>query len=156
MKFVAKLSLLAILASMSLPVFAAKNAWTQCGIGAMMFPRTGWAAATSNIIWDAGTTGTTSSSSSESQCAGRASTAAKFIHQNYAVLEEETAIGQGPHLVTVLNILNCNNGSHSEIINSVRSNFAHDVNAGTQSDEAYFNNLMNVIETSHSNKCQTT
>lgn len=156
MKLLSKLSFLALAAFISLPAFAAKNAWTQCGIGAMMFPRTGWAAATSNIIWDAGITGVTSSSSSESQCAGRASTAAKFIHQNYAVLEEETAVGQGDHLVTVLNILNCKTTYHNEIINSVRSNFAQEVEAGTQSDEAYFNNLMNVIKTGHSTKCQTT
>lgn len=156
MKLSTKLAFFALLTTLSLPAFAAKNAWRQCGIGAMIFPRTGWAAVTSNIIWDAGTTATTSSSSSESQCSGRASTAAKFIHQNYAVLEEETATGKGAHLVTVLNILNCNKGTHGEIINSVRSNFAQDLEAGTPSDEAYFNNLMNVIESGHSTKCQAT
>lgn len=135
------------------PAMAAKNAWRQCGIGAMLFPKTGWAAVTSNIIWDAGTTATTSSSSTESQCAGRASNAAKFIHQNYAVIEEETATGQGDHLVTVLNILDCNKSSHGRIIESVRSNFAQDINMGTQSDEAYFNNLMNVIEAGYSTQC---
>lgn len=148
--------LLGLMAMISSPAFAAKNAWTQCGIGAMFFPRTGWAAASSNIIWDAGITGSTSSSSSESQCAGRASNAAKFIHQNYAVLEEETATGQGAHLVTVLNILECNKDSHDSIINSVRSNFANEIKAGTQTDEAYFNNLMNVIESGYSSQCLTT
>lgn len=140
----------------SAPAFAAKNAWRQCGIGALIFPSTGWAAASSNIIWDFGITASTSSTSSESQCAGRASTAAKFIHQNYAILEEETAVGQGAHLVTVLNILDCSNKFHDKIINNVRSNFAHEVSAGTQTDEAYFNNLMNVIESDYSTQCQTT
>lgn len=148
--------LLVLFTFISAPAFAAKNAWRQCGIGAMIFPKTGWAAVTSNIIWDFGVTATTSSSSSESQCAGRASTAAKFIHQNYAVLEEETAVGQGAHLVTVLNILDCNKRSHATIIKSMRSNFAQEINAGTQTDEAYFNNLMNVIESGYTTQCQTT
>ena len=131
---------------LTLPAFAAKNAWRQCGIGAAIFPRTGWAAVTSNIIWDFGITASTSSMSSESQCAGRASTAAKFIHQNFAMLEEETASGSGDHIVTVLNILDCNKKSHGNIINEVRSNFASELLEGSSTDEAYYNNLMNLIE----------
>lgn len=150
------LVLLAFVALLSTPAFAAKNAWRQCGLGAMIFPKTGWAAVTSNIIWDAGTTATTSSSSSESQCAGRASTAAKYIHQNYAVLEEETASGQGAHLVTVLNILDCKKASHDKIIETVRSQFAQDIESGAKADEAYYNNIMNVIERGYPTQCQTT
>ena len=139
---------------LTLPAFAAKNAWRQCGIGAAMFPRTGWAAVTSNIIWDFGITASTSSLSSESQCAGRASTAAKFIHQNFAMLEEETASGAGDHIVTVLNILDCNKKSHGNIINEVRSNFASELQEGSSTDEAYYNNLMNVIERNYATQCQ--
>ena len=148
--------LFAVMALVSVPAFAAKNAWRQCGIGGALFPNTGWAAVTSNVIWDLGTTATSSSSSSESQCSGRASTAAKFIHQNYAVLEEETATGHGDHLVTVLNILDCSKASHGTIINKVRTHFAQDMKAGMQGDESYFNNLMNVIESDYSKQCQTT
>ncbi len=36
------------------------NLWVDCGIGAMIFDNTAWAAATSNIIWDLGITATTS------------------------------------------------------------------------------------------------
>lgn len=139
---------------LTLPAFAAKNAWRQCGIGAAIFPRTGWAAVTSNIIWDFGITASTSSMSSESQCAGRASTAAKFIHQNFAMLEEETASGSGDHIVTVLNILDCNKKSHGNIINEVRSNFASELLEGSSTDEAYYNNLMNVIERNYATQCQ--
>lgn len=139
---------------LTVPAFAAKNAWRQCGIGAAMFPRTGWAAVTSNIIWDFGITASTSSMSSESQCAGRASTAAKFIHQNFAMLEEETASGSGDHIVTVLNILDCNKKSHGNIINEVRSNFASELQQGSSTDEAYYNNLMNVIERNYAAQCQ--
>lgn len=156
MSVLIKFLLVVSVSLVTIPAFAAKNAWTQCGIGAAIFPKTGWAALTSNVVWDLGITGSSSSSSSESQCAGRASTAAKFIHQNYAVLEEETAAGRGDHLVTVLNILDCNKKSHGNIIKNIRSNFANDINEGTQTDEAYFNNLMNVIESSYSKQCQTT
>lgn len=156
MKMSRRILFIALLAFLATPAFAAKNAWRQCGIGAMIFPKTGWAAVTSNIIWDFGITATLSSSSSESQCAGRASTAAKFIHQNYALLEEETASGEGAHLVTVLNILDCQKGSHGKIMESVRSNFAEDLKAGVATDESYYNNLMNVIESGYSTQCQTT
>lgn len=148
-----RLMAIALFALLSMPAFAAKNAWRQCGIGALIFPNTGWAAVTSNIIWDFGITGSTSSSSSESQCAGRASTAAKFIHQNYAVLEEETATGQGAHLMTVLNILDCKKGSHDKIINDVRSNLADQIEAGVPTDEAYYNNLMDVVEKKYPTQC---
>lgn len=150
------IALVAVLMMAAVPSFAAKNAWTQCGIGAMVFPKTGWAAMTSNMIWDLGTTGTTSSSSSESQCAGKASAAAKFIHQNYAVLEEETVIGEGAHIKTVLNILDCKNGTHDKIIQSLRSNYAQGVDSVVPSDEAYFNNLMEVIENDYPTQCKTT
>ena len=138
------------------PVLAAKNAWRQCGIGAMVFPQTGWAAVTSNMIWDLGTTATTSSSSSESQCAGRASTAAKYIHQNFALLEEETATGSGAHLSTVLNILDCKNSAHDKIIHTMRSRYSQELNAGQSSGEVYFNGLINIIEGDFSSQCQTT
>lgn len=153
MKLSVRILVVALFAVLSMPAFAAKNAWRQCGIGALIFPNTGWAAATSNIVWDFGITGSTSSSSSESQCAGRASTAAKFIHQNYAVLEEETATGQGAHLMTVLNILDCKKGSHDKIINDVRSNLADQIEAGVPTDEAYYNNLMDVVEKKYPTQC---
>lgn len=156
MKFFRILVLTVSVLGFSLPAMANKNAWTQCGIGALIFSNTGWAAATSNIIWDLGITGSTSSSSSPSQCAGRASTAAKFIHQNYAVLEEETAAGAGDHLVTVLNILDCDKKVHGSIINSMRSNFAQDLNSGAVSGQTYFNNLMNVIESDYPTQCSAT
>lgn len=156
MKMSVRILIVALFSVLSMPAFAAKNAWRQCGIGAMIFPKTGWAAVTSNIIWDFGITATTSSSSSESQCAGRASNAAKFIHQNYAVLEEETASGQGGHLVTVLNILDCKKGTHDKIIQDVRTNLAEQIEAGVPTDEAYFNNLMEVVETKYPTQCTLT
>jgi hypothetical protein len=126
-----------------------KNAYTQCGIGALIFQKTGWAAAISNIIWDLGTTGSTSSSSTPSQCAGKGAAVGKLIHENYARIEEETAAGQGEHLQAILNLLDCDRSIHSALISDVRSDFYNDVRrpefsgkSKLEKTEAFFNNIM--------------
>lgn len=83
------------------------NPFTECGIGAALFPNTHWAAVTSNIIWDAGTTAVTSATASPQTCSGKKLAAAAFIRDTYERLAEETARGEGEHLATVLNILEC-------------------------------------------------
>ena len=45
------------------------NPWQDCGIGAMIFPNNGAAAAISNIIWDLGTTAVSTNVSSQESCA---------------------------------------------------------------------------------------
>lgn len=104
-----------------------KNIWRDCGIGALIFSETKWAAVTSNIIWDLGITASTSTSSSEDQCAGKTASSAHFIYENYAVIEEETAIGNGEHLTTMLNILGCQESAHSQIINTLRNELTKDL-----------------------------
>lgn len=100
-----------------------KNPWTQCGIGAMIFSSTPWAAAISNVIWDFGTTASSTTSSSDHYCSGKSASTAKFIYETYANLEEETTIGSGKHLTTMLNILGCDQDAHAHIIDSVRTDF---------------------------------
>ena len=128
----------------------AKNAWTQCGIGAAIFPSTGWAAAISNVWWDLGTTATSSSSSTESQCAGRGDTMGVLIYQNYANVEEETAIGQGEHLNAMMTILGCDSSIQSEFIQDVRTDLLNDVKDASylkksklEKTEALYNNVIN-------------
>ena len=48
----------------------AANPYVDCGIGAALFPNTDWAAVTSNVIWDAGTTALISATASEDTCSG--------------------------------------------------------------------------------------
>ncbi|MDB6060695.1 MAG: hypothetical protein JWM78_798 [Verrucomicrobiaceae bacterium] len=100
------------------------NPWTDCGIGAMLFDETKWAAVTSNIIWDWGITATTSAVSSKHTCEGKKVVAAFFINQTYANIEEETANGNGAHITAMLNILGCNSASQQNIIDSVRADFS--------------------------------
>ena len=45
------------------------NPYTDCGIGAALFPNTHWAAATSNVIFDLGITAITSATSRRSRSA---------------------------------------------------------------------------------------
>lgn len=137
-----------------------KNAYTQCGIGALIFQKTGWAAAISNIIWDWGTTATTSSSSSPSQCNGKGSSVGKLIYENYANVEEETAAGQGEHLTAMLSILECDSAVHSAIISDLRSDFIKSVNNSTYSTkstldktESFFNNVMDKASHKYAGHC---
>ena len=99
------------------------NPWVDCGIGAMLFPDTHWAAATSNIIWDYGTTAVTSATTSKQTCESTRAQmmAALFINSTYENLIEETATGQGEHLTTVLNIFGCNSAHHASAIQEIRS-----------------------------------
>ena len=103
------------------------NPFSDCGIGGAIFANTAWAAVTSNVIWDLGTTGVTSATASPETCNGQALQSAKFIIENYENLAQETAKGEGVHLTTALNIMECNGASHGEVISSIRSQMAVEV-----------------------------
>lgn len=96
------------------------NPFTDCGIGAALFPTVGWAAVTSNVIWDIGTTALTSATASPQTCSGKRVAAAIFINDTYEKLAEETARGQGEHLNAVLNILGCDSARHAAAIEAAR------------------------------------
>jgi Protein of unknown function (DUF3015) len=83
------------------------NPFTDCGIGAALFPDVHWAAISSNVIWDVGTTAVTSATASPQTCSGKKVAAALFIRDTYERLAEETAQGQGEHLSTALSLLAC-------------------------------------------------
>lgn len=96
------------------------NPFTDCGIGAALFPTVHWAAVTSNVIWDIGTTALTSATASPQTCSGKRVAAAIFINDTYEKLAEETARGQGEHLNAVLNILGCDSARHAVAIEAAR------------------------------------
>lgn len=147
----------------SLPAMSGnKNPWGDCGIGAMVFPKTRWAAVISNVIWDWGTTASSSTSSSEHLCEGKSASAAKFINETYANLEEETAVGAGEHLTTMLNTLGCKTSSHKEIIDSVRVDFSATVKDpvyseknNTEKAQTYYMNVMNKVEGKFADQCNS-
>ncbi|OFZ28295.1 MAG: hypothetical protein A2622_04125 [Bdellovibrionales bacterium RIFCSPHIGHO2_01_FULL_40_29] len=142
--------------------FAVKNLWRQCGIGGMIFRETGWAAITSNIIWDLGTTATTSEISSDGLCEGKAANTAEFINTTYANLEEETAVGSGPHLETMLDIVGCDQAVRPVIIESLRNNLKSEIStveyskkSKSEKAESYYNGFMNNIA-NHAKACPLT
>ncbi|MBL8523627.1 MAG: DUF3015 family protein [Betaproteobacteria bacterium] len=96
------------------------NPFSDCGIGAALFSETKWAAVTSNVIWDVGTTAVISATASPETCSGKRVVAAVFVNNTYAKLSEETAAGRGEHLTTVLNILECNGARHDNAIKGIR------------------------------------
>ncbi len=103
------------------------NPYVDCGIGAALFPETHWAAVSSNVIWDLGTTAAVSATASPETCAGKKVEAALFIGNTYEKLAEETAAGQGEHLTTALNLFECAPVQHSAAIQNVRAAMGHEV-----------------------------
>jgi len=150
-----------IMTALFLPAVGnSKHVWTDCGIGALIFKETAWAAVTSSIIWDLGPTGSSSTSSSEDQCAGKGASTAHFIYENYALLEEETAAGEGAHLVTMLYILGCEGSTHQEIINSLRTDFGKSIQNSSylsgsrrQKAKAYYDNVVGTTANKFIQQC---
>ncbi len=75
--------------------------FTECGIGAAIFVNTPAAAAISNVIWDLGTTATSSDISSPESCKGKGAQIAMFIGSTYDNLEIEVASGKGQYVETL-------------------------------------------------------
>ena len=105
------------------------NPYTDCGIGAALFPNTHWAAVTSNVIWDIGTTAVTSATASPQTCSGKKTEAAKLIFNTYENVIEETAAGAGKHLTAMLETYGCDASTHDAIIGTVRPEVAAAVGA---------------------------
>ena len=105
------------------------NPYSDCGIGAALFPDTHWAAVTSNVIWDLGTTAVTSATASPETCKGASVAAAMFINSSYDALAEETARGEGDHLTAMLDIVGCSSAEQPEAAARIRSEMAEAVTA---------------------------
>ncbi|MBL8516768.1 MAG: DUF3015 family protein [Betaproteobacteria bacterium] len=126
--------LTAVLASAgvaSAQVGSGPNPFSDCGVGAALFPETKWAAVTSNIIWDIGTTAVISATASPETCNGKKVAAAVFITNTYDTLAEQAAAGKGEHLASVLNILECSTARHDAAIANIRTAMAQKVSAPT-------------------------
>lgn len=149
-----KVSILATMVAISSNVLAEEstskapgsgpNPFSDCGIGAALFPTVSWAAVTSNVIWDIGTTGLTSATASPETCSGKNIAAALFINDTYENLAEETAKGEGEHLTTLLNIFECGNNKQA-VISTLRSDMgeslsssAYDAKSHTEKASSYY------------------
>lgn len=100
-----------------------EDMFSQCGIGAMIFPDKPTLAVISNITWDSGTTAV-SSGLSDAGCSGSKMQAATLIYQKYAALELETVSGSGVHLTTLMDIFQCGEDDRADIVSGLRQDFA--------------------------------
>jgi hypothetical protein len=135
MKRILKLAVLSFAASMTLNASAADapgtgpNPFTDCGIGAALFSDTQWAAVTSNVIWDLGTTAVTSATLSPQTCSGKKVKTAMFIRDNQQQLAEQFARGEGEHVAAVVEMFNCNASQSQAAIRKARANVGQVVSA---------------------------
>lgn len=136
------------------------NPYTDCGIGAALFPNTHWAAVTSNVIWDIGTTAVTSATGSPQTCSGKKTEAAKFVFNAYENVVEETAAGGGEHLTAMLETYGCDASAHDDIVGAVRPEVAAAVGAEgyaglsrVEKAEQYYLIVTGKIENSFAARC---
>jgi hypothetical protein len=125
------------------------NPWIDCGIGAMLFEEVTWAAVSSNIIWDLGTTAVISDQSSQNTCNSKKAKVALYIGATYANLSEETAKGDGKHLHAMLDILSCEPAAHGSIISSIRSDFGQSLREpgyGVKTSNAKAEDFYNIVQ----------
>lgn len=126
------------------------NPWQDCGIGAMIFPANGVAAAISNIIWDLGTTAVSSNISSQESCDSRKAKTAMFIKATLPALEQEVATGEGDYVTAMLELRGCEISSHTAIVDAVRKDIAL---KPADNAEALYNVLENRVTVNFANAC---
>lgn len=128
--------------------------FVDCGIGGALFPNTSWAAISSNVIWDVGTTALTSARMSPETCNGKKANVVKFIYSTHDILMEETAQGQGEHLSAMLNMYGCDAAAHEDIIGGLRQSVSKDLRTSDysslnqiQKTNALYDNVTEVVQT---------
>ena len=110
--------------------------FTECGIGGMIFKTVPAGAAISNIIWDLGTTATSSDISSPESCKGSNAQVAMLIGNSYDKLEVEIAQGSGKYLDTLSTL---SGKSVSEIRTKFSTSLVSEKHTKMQKAEKLFN-----------------
>jgi hypothetical protein len=100
------------------------NPFSDCGIGAALFPDTAWAAVISNVTWDVGTTAVTSAVASPNTCNGGRTETASFINSTFASLEVDTAVGEGKYLEALADVMTCDAAVRPQLFSQVRMGLA--------------------------------
>lgn len=107
------------------PVGSGPNPFSDCGIGAAIFPKHKVGAVISNVIWDVGTTALTSATASPETCNGKSVETAQFILESYDNLIEETAQGSGEHLTALMDILSIEEAQRDNTVAQLRNKLSH-------------------------------
>lgn len=132
------------------------NPFSDCGIGAALFPETAWAAVTSNVIWDVGTTAVTSATMSPQTCSAKKLKTALFIRDTYDKLAEDVARGSGEHIATVLEMFQCKENQRGVAISEIRSGLGKAVATPGYAEQRHLEHagqLYNIIEKAASRSC---
>ena len=130
--------------------------YTECGIGAAVFKDTDWAAATSNVTWDLGSTALTSASSSPEMCSKKKVKAAMLIRDNYPQISEQIARGQGEHLSAALEMLGCEAALQPTAAAQVRGDFGRIVSTSSYGDQNQIrkaSQMYQIIQTAAQGRC---
>ncbi|CCN73366.1 DUF3015 family protein [Vibrio nigripulchritudo] len=133
----------------------------ECGTGHFLAGGVadGWVAVSVNI---SSSTSDASSSylTTPSLCGMSLWAAAKFIDSNYPMLEQDTATGNGEHVVAMLDILECDAAARADITTNLRGDFqkfiaAEGYKSATHEEkvESYFGSLVTSLENT-SGQCQ--
>jgi hypothetical protein len=122
------------------------NPFSDCGIGAALFPKTPVAAILSNTFWDAGTTALTSATASPETCNAKAVAAAAFINETYESLLDETASGHGEHLSAMLEVFGCSSSEKSIAVNEIRNNLKDQMKSDSFSSNKRLENASNYYD----------
>jgi len=108
----AKLSLATIAATMLISTTSQArefaDIYTDCGLGALIAPKSDAVAAVTNVTWDLGTTAISSNISSEDTCKGGQARVAAFINDSYENIEKDIVKGEGKYLDKLVQLSNAN------------------------------------------------
>ncbi len=101
--------------------------YTDCGLGAMIAPRTPAVAAVTNVTFDLGTTAILSNISTPDTCMGGQVRIAAFINNAYESLETDLARGRGEYLDALTVLAGVKGHKKTSFIQTLRGNFAASV-----------------------------
>jgi hypothetical protein len=122
--------------------------YTDCGLGAIIAPRTPAVAAVTNVTFDLGTTAIISNVSSPDTCQGGKAVAAAFIHDAYDSLEADLARGQGEYLDSLAALAGVSKDGKDAFATGLRKDFAASVAADSYTGQTRFQkaeNLYNLV-----------
>ncbi len=112
--------------------------YEECGIGAMIAPRSPGAAAVTNVTWDSGTTAISSNISCPDACHGGKEKVGAFIYDSYDSLEKDLASGYGIHLDALMALLGYDSQTKEGLIEALRNDFTKVVADPTYADRSRF------------------
>ena len=134
--------------------------FSDCGIGAALFPDSRVGAVSSNIIWDAGTTATSTFISTPESCVNRSAKVAVLVNDTYDNIVEETAYGSGKHLTAMMDIMECDSDIRDNLVSKVRNDLSiqitnsnYDIKSKSEQAEDLYKSIIVNVNNNFSNQC---